>query len=187
MTAEDVSGATRRQFRWSLRALLASTCLAGVACAAIVALGFERFYSPLLALSAFLAIALLLTRNAVLVSSVGCVLSLPLVVVGGEHIRGPLWLLAWESLQHGYPNPVIEIGTLASLPIAALLSSIVVSDSRARFVLSFVGIAGLLGVWAYLALDHFLDGRGFVASLPLLTCSGWRAALGMRRIGRKEP
>ena len=100
-------------------------------------------------LPSFLAIALFLTRNAVLVSSFGCVLSLFLVVVGHEHVRGPIGILSWYAYRAGLTDAVIEIVVMSALPVGGMLTSGVLPNMRGRFVLSSLAAIGMLAVWCY--------------------------------------
>jgi hypothetical protein len=104
----------------------------------------------------------------------GCVLSLPLVVVGHDHVRGPIGLLFWVNCGfclEEFGTPRVAFYLLAS---TAMLLSAVVSNERWRVVLVSFAVMGLLISWFYLELHSMFLAWEYLSSVPFFLCLAWR-------------
>ena len=173
------------QFRWSLRTLLGCILATAVSCAAWVATGFDVFYLPFAVFAWFVALLLLLTRNFELVSSIACAFSILLIVVGGEHVRGPICLLTWYGILYGETKAVAEVliplGLYSAIPVAAVLLFPRFESVRLRVAGLSVAAIGFIGLWWGYA-SPFCSGREHWASLPLFVCLAWRIGIEARAL-----
>lgn len=171
-----------------MRQLVVCTGIVAVTCAAIAASGFELYSSLFAVTLAILSIVFLLTQSPLLVSSLGCVLSLPLVVTGYEHVRGPIGILLWYSFRAGLGGHATIIAAAATASGIAVLLSLAVRKLWVRVTLCSFAVIGMFSLWLYLTVDSMFLGWAYLASAPLLACLSWRVLLEVAYIrGRDRP